>query len=397
MSILELAKKYEEDIIQDRRYFHENAESGYDLKLTTARIIERLEEMGYEPKIVGNSGVLAQCGGKKAGKTFLLRGDVDALPMIEETDEVFKSRTENMHACGHDFHAAMLLGAARILKDLEDEIEGTVKLMFQPAEELLTGAKTMIDDGILKNPSVDAAFMLHIFSGFPVETGRVLFLEDGPVMASHDRFEIRIKGIGCHGAMASEGVDPLIALSNIHLGLQSINSREIPAGELLVVTVGKMGGGTTANIIPDTASMTGTIRAYSPEIRELAKKRIVDIAKSTGSAYRCEVEVDFFGSCPALVNDEKLHSKTKEYTRDLLSKELTIDLSDHGMGRFSGSEDFAFVAEKVPATMMAISASLREGEIFPMHHPKVKFDESILSMGSAVHANNAIKWLKENK
>ena len=210
-------------------------------------------------------------------------------------------------------------------------------------------------------------------------------------------FEIIVKGKGCHGAMANVGVDPLIALSNIHLGIQVINSREIAAGKFLVITVGQIGGGTTANVIPSLGSMTGTIRTYESEIREFAKKRITEIAMSIGKAYRCEVQVIYHSSCPTLINNLKLREKTIKYTNDLITEEMTVDLTTLGLGQLSASEDFAFVCEKVPGTMILLGATVKGKEVFPMHHPKIVFDESILYLGAAIYANSAISWLKENK
>ncbi|MCK5737063.1 MAG: amidohydrolase, partial [Spirochaetaceae bacterium] len=297
------AKSLNKSLLEWRRFLHKNAEVHTILPITTAYVMDRLKEMGYNPVEICKSGVLAVISGKKPGKTILLRGDMDALPITEETNLEFKSETGNMHACGHDFHTSMLLGAARLLKKHEDEIEGTVKLMFQPAEETLTGAKLMIEAGILENPEVDAAMMIHVFSGMPFPEGSVIFAGSGIISATSDWFKINIKGRGGHGAMPHTAIDPLNAAAHIHIALGEINSREIDPNETGVVTVGQMHGGTTGNIIPDTAFLSGTIRTYNDETREFIKKRVVEISEGIGRTFRCDVEVELSKPCPAVVND----------------------------------------------------------------------------------------------
>ena len=398
-ALLDQAKKLNEEIVAWRRYFHENAETHLNLPRTTAFVMDKLKEFGYEPVEICSSGVLAIAGGKKPGKTFLLRGDMDALPIEEETDLPFKSKTGNMHACGHDFHTAMLLGAAKLLKDNEKEIKGTVKLMFQPAEETLAGAKAMVAAGILENPEVDAAVMIHVFSGMPMPDRMVVFSGPGAVSATSDWFKINIKGKGGHGAMPHTTVDPLNAAAHIHIALQEINAREIDPEKTVVVTVGEMHGGSTGNIIPDTAFLQGTIRTFNDDVREFTKQRLVEISKGIGAAFRCEVTVDLFNACPSVVNDVELSKSIPQYTAELLGKESVLDLyaMTGKTQRMSGSEDFAFVSEKVPSLFLGISASVKaDGVTYPQHHPKVVFDESILATGTAVYANSAIQWLKNH-
>ncbi|HPQ47715.1 MAG TPA: M20 family metallopeptidase [Clostridia bacterium] len=397
--ILEQAKMINDEIVSWRRYFHENAETHLNLPKTTAFVMGKLREFGYEPVEICQSGVLAIAGGKKPGKTFLIRGDMDALPIKEETALSFKSTTGNMHACGHDFHTAMMLGAAKILKENENEINGTVKLMFQPAEETLAGAKAMVEAGILEDPKVDAAMMIHIFSGMPLPDGVVAFSGPGAVSATSDWFKINIKGKGGHGAMPHATFDPLNVAAHIHIALQEINSRETDPEKTVVVTVGEMHGGSTGNIIPDTAFLQGTIRTFDDEVREFTKKRLVEISEGIGKTFRCEVDVELFNACPSVINDEELSKSIPSYTAEMLGKEAVLDIyaATGKTQRMSGSEDFAYVSEKVPALFLGISASVSvDGVIYPQHHPKVVFDESILATGTAVYANSAIQWLKNH-
>lgn len=400
-NLLEEAKGYEEEIIKARRYFHKNPELHINLPLTTKYVMDKLKEYGYEPKEICKSGVVAISGGKKPGKTFLIRGDMDALPIKEETHLEFKSITDNMHACGHDMHTAMMLGAAKLLKDHEDEIEGTVKLMFQPAEETLSGAKLMIESGVLENPTVDKAMMIHVASGlgFPIKNGSVIFLGKGAVSANVDIFEIKIQGKGGHGAMPDTTIDPLNVLSHIHIALAEINSREVAPGEVAVLTIGEMHGGNAANIIPDTAYLKGTIRTFNKDVRELVNKRLEEITNGIAATFRCTATIKSEG-CPSVINDEELVDSTLKYTSELLGKEYVIDI-EKVLGKskkMSGSEDFGFVSMKNPTLMLALNAGLsQEGKIYGQHHPKVAFDENVLHIGAAVYANTAIEWLKDSK
>lgn len=398
MSIMEKALEIQDVIVKDRRYLHENAEVHDELPITTAYVIKRLKEMGYEPEEISKSAVVATVGGKKPGKVFLLRADMDALPIEEETDLEFKSKTSNMHACGHDLHTSMLLGAAKILKDYEDDINGTVKLMFQPAEETLVGAKEMVDAGVLEDPKVDAAMMIHVFAGLEIPSGMVMFPSDGVASASSDWFKIDIIGKGCHGAMPNMGVDPLNVLSHLHIALQEINSRELVPGDMVALTIGEMHGGNTSNVIPDTAYMSGTIRTMNKETRKFIKERLVEMSNSVANTFRASAKVTFSSSCPSVIIDKDLREQIIDYTQAALGAERVLDLKKINMqGQGFGSEDFAFVSEKVPSVIVGLGAGApSEGYIYPQHHPKIKFNEDVLHIGAAVYAEVAMKWLENN-
>jgi len=395
---VEKAQLLQEDLIGYRRVLHKNPEIGMVLPATTDFVKSELEKMGYEPNEICQSGLVATVGGKKPGKVILLRADMDALPIEEETTEACKSNNGNMHACGHDFHTTMLLGAAKLLKDHEDEINGTVKLMFQPGEETLNGAKAMIDAGVLANPKVDAAVMLHVFTGFPAPAGMVILPEAGPSSAASDGFEIQVKGKGGHGAMPNTTVDPLNILSHIHIALQSINSREVNPTDSAVVTVGMMMGGIASNVIPDTAVMKGTIRTFSKENREFIPKRVKEIAEGTAMTFRAEAEVKITNGCPSLVNDHSVLKSARQSLVGLFGEQGILNMADMmpGGGKMMGSEDFSFVSNEVPSLMIAMTAgNPNDGYIYPMHHPMAKFDEAILYKGAAAYANIAINWLNQ--
>lgn len=397
-SIVEQAKLLQEQLVAWRRHLHSNPELSMELPETAAFVKARLEEMGYQPQMLAGTGVVALAGGKKPGKCFLIRADMDALPIAEETGLDFRSANGSMHACGHDFHTAMLLGAARLLKEHEDEIGGTVKLMFQPAEETLKGAKAMVEAGILENPGVDAAAMFHVGAGMPkTPSGLIIVPEGGAFSAASDWFEIRIKGKGGHGAMPENSVDPLNVAAHIHIALQEIHARELSAADNAVVTIGMMAGGTTSNVIPDTAVMMGTIRTFDEKVRQCLFQRIREIAEGTAKIFRAEAEVTINIGCPSVVCDGSVARDLRDSLREVFGPAVP-DPSVLGVAKMNGSEDFSFVTQCVPSVMMMLTAgSPEEGYGYPMHHPKAKFNEAVLSQGAAAYAVAAMGWLSKNK
>jgi hippurate hydrolase len=399
-SIMQEALELQQTILQHRRYLHRHAELNMDLPVTKAYVLKQLRDMGYEPQEICQSGVVVLVGKNKTGKTILLRADMDALPIKEISDLEFKSETEAMHACGHDTHTAMLLGAAKILQDHEDEIQGQVKLMFQPGEETLSGAKAMIEAGVLENPKVDAAMMIHSAAGFPIPAGTFLVGGESLRPSSGDCFRIDIEGKGCHGAMPNLGVDPLNVAAHIHLGLQAINAREAQPGEIVIVTVGAMHGGNAPNVIPETAFMEGTIRTRAEGPRKFAMERLVSIAETIGMAFRAKVHAHFLYGTPSMATDSQLARDCLKYAAETL-KDVAPALNGDDVGGpklNAGSEDFSFVSQKVPTVLCMLSlGSPEEGYPYSMHHPKAKFDDSKLFVGAAAYAGIAMKWLDEHR
>lgn len=404
-NILQEAAAYQEQLVQTRRYLHSHPETGFDLKNTTEYVRKELIAMGYEPVMCGKSGIIALAGKKKSGKVFLIRGDMDALPIKEESDVPFSSDNGKMHACGHDMHTTMMLGAARLLKSHEYEIEGTVKLMFQPAEEIFEGSDDMINAGVLNSPDVDAAMMIHVMAGLPIPAGTVISCDGGVSAPAADYFYIDIQGKGCHGSMPNNGVDPITIAAHIITGLSEINSRELGLSDDAVITIGTINAGNAANVIPDTAHISGTIRTYDEETRSYIKQRVSDIASNIASAYRGSASVTYGSGCPCLLNNPDLATCSAKYLNELLGPSRTFTAAQlnamSGGGKASkstGSEDFAYVSQKVPSIMFALAAGTpQDGYCYPQHHPKVKFDEAILSEGSAVYAYTAMRWLEEHK
>ncbi len=384
------AQESAEEFVKVRRLIHAHAETGDELPHTVGIVCEKLLEFGYEPSICGKSGVVALAQGKNTGRTVLLRADMDALPMKEETELDFASENGNMHACGHDMHTSMLLCAAKLLKMHESELSGAVKLMFQPGEEILSGAKDMVENGVLEDPSVDAAFSLHVLSGLPIKSGTVIVPPVGVSAPGADYFEIKVSGKACHGSSPWEGVDALLAASHIAVALCEIPARELSGDERAVITIGKMRSGSAANAIAGEASLWGTVRAYSASAREKAKKRISEVASATAMAFRANAETVFGRGCPPLQNHGDMVCAVEKNSRRLLGASV-ISAAEAGIG-IGGSEDFAYVAERVPSVMVSLAAG--EGE-YPIHHPKVAFDEGAIPVGGALYAYNAMRLLED--
>lgn len=403
--LLREAETLGSSIVQQRRTLHQNAETGFDLHDTLAFVKAALQESGLAPVDCGRAGCTALVGGKKPGKVFLLRADMDALPIREQAEVEFASQNGRMHACGHDMHTAMLLGAAKLLKAHEDEIEGTVKLMFQPAEEIFEGSHDMIQAGLLENPKVDAALMIHVMAGMPFPAGTVIVSAPGVSAPAADYFTITVQGKGCHGSMPNTGVDPLTAAAHILIALQEISARELAMGERAVLTIGTMSAGSAANVIPDSVTMGGTLRTFDENARAFIKQRMSEIAAGVAASFRAEATVSFGSGCPTLVNDEALSACCETYVKELLGADKALsaaELSKMGgdgkTAKPAGSEDFAYVSHAVPSIMLALASGQPEkGYRYPQHHPMVTFDESVLPGGSAVYAYTALRWLADHK
>ena len=390
MDFYNRALELKDETIQNRRNIHKNAEVGLDTPKTKAFVIEKLKEYGLEPEECGY-GVTALLG-KKEGKVLLLRADMDALPMAEQSGEEFACPSgKEAHTCGHDFHAAMLLTAAKMLKENEDLIDGTIKFMFQPAEETFEGSKNMIENGILENPKVDAALAYHVSPGkMPVG----LYNSKDTMMYSVDGFKITIKGKGSHGAYPHVGVDPINIGVHVHLALQELIASESDPSKACVLTVGQFKAGTAANIIPEQAVLQGTIRTNDNEAREKLVRRMKEVAKKTAEVYNGTAEIEMISEVPPLICNP-------EFTNEIVSymKETNIPgLMPYPDVSASASEDFAVIAEKVPSTFMYLSAGYMDerGE-YPAHHPKARFNEDVCPIGSACLAHCAVEWLSKHK
>lgn len=394
--LLQKADALKDQMVRDRRQLHEHPETGFDLEQTKPYVKKRLEEMGYDVQEVGKAGLIAEAGDASRGKTILLRADMDALPLEEEADVEYKSQIPGkMHGCGHDMHTAMLLAAAEILKEQEDQLPGRVRLVFQPAEEIFQGSKDMIENGELDG--VDAAFMIHVTLGVPMPAGTVIVSSGGVSMTSCEQYEITVHGRGGHGSMPWASIDPLNTACLIQTALQEINSRELMANEYAVFTTCCIEAGHTSNVIPETAVMKGTIRTVSEDVSAQIRTRMEEIAKGVGSAYRCDVDVRFFDYCPPMLINEKVADTMLEAMKETFG-DKALDGSVFGKGPGGGSEDFAFVSQKVPTSCAYVAAgNPEEGFLYSQHNPKCIFDERALPAGAAAYVSAALKYLEDQK
>jgi len=386
MKVRKLAEKYEDQVIAWRREFHENPELSWEEVRTGNRICEELTKMNIGLKRIAGTGVLGILNGDKPGKTVALRADMDALPVKEANNVPYKSKNEGaMHACGHDGHVAMLLGAAKILSQLKDKIKGTVIFIFQPAEEMGQGASKMIEEGAIKG--VDAILGIHLWAD--LASGKVS-LEPGPRMASTDRFKIIIKGKGGHGSMPHQGVDSIVAASSVVMNLQSIVSREIEPLEPAVITIGKFNGGERYNILSEEVLMEGTTRCFNSQIRDKFPAMIKKVIKETASAYRAEGELEYIVGHPSVINDPQISQIASRAVIHNFGEESVIKFE-----KVTGGEDFSFYTEEIPGVMAFVGArNENKGAIYPHHHKNFNIDEDALIVGTTLYIQFALDFLK---
>lgn len=374
-------------IRQDRRYIHEHAEAGMELPNTVYYVKRRLKEMGLEPVEVCDSGISAVIEGKRAGKTLLLRADMDALPMPENNDLPYATKTDAAHMCGHDMHTAMLLCAAQMLVENKEKLSGKVKLMFQPGEEIFMGSKAMIDAGILKNPEVDAAMGIHMMLD---DTPGTICYGEGFMTSSCDGFSITVKGKGCHGAMPHTGIDPINVGVHIYEAFQALIARETPPMESAVLTFGQFAAGSTANIIPDTAVLKGTLRTYNTKLRVQLVKRMKEIVEMAAQMFRAEVVYEELSSVPPTYTNPTMLWEMMHYIED-----MNPDIKKIPNYKVTPSDDFAFISEQVPTVYLMLCAK-KEGNTFQHHNPGVVFNEDAMPIGAAIHAQCAMNWLNNH-
>ena len=379
MPIKNRIASFENEMISWRHHFHENPELAYKEFNTSKKVVELLKEFGITEieEGIGKTGVVATLE-NGIGKTIGLRADMDALPIFEENkNKKYKSKCDGkMHACGHDGHTAMLLGAAKYLSETKN-FKGKVVLIFQPAEEGFAGAKAMIDDGLLERYPINEIYGMHNMPG--LEAG-VLAIESGPRLAAADNFVIEIIGKGAHGAMPSNSIDPIVCGASIIQNLQHIVSRNSDPKETLVITVASFNSGHANNVIPKSASLSGTIRYYNDNIGVLAKKRFFEVVNSTCDAFGAKVDINFQKGYPATIN----HKKQSEFAYDS-AKKIVGNKASSSQAPMMGSEDFSYFLKKVPGCF----AWIGNGPSASLHNPKYDFNDSVLSIGSSFLASIA--------
>jgi amidohydrolase len=377
-------------VVADRRQFHENPELGFQEFETAKTVAERLKALGVEDirtgiAVTGVTGLIK--GGKGPGKVILLRADMDALPILEENAVDYKSKIDGkMHACGHDAHTAMLLGIARVLIDRKDDFAGSVKLLFQPAEEGGGGARIMIEEGVLSDPEVDAVFGMHMDQNSPVGT---ISLRPGPCMAAADRFYVTIKGKGGHGAHPDLTHDPIAIGAQIVTALQNIVAREIDPVEPAVCTVGAFIAGEAANVIPDTAILRGTLRSFSPEVRIHLAEAVERIVTGVAHAMRAEVEYDYAQGYPPTINEPAMTAMVQEIARSVVGPENVVEPP-----RMMGAEDFSYFLERKPGAFFFVgSVNEERGLTWGHHHPRFDIDEESMIYGMEVMIRTVMHYL----
>lgn len=382
------------EIQKAQRLIHSYGGRAFDLRPSADFLTSELKKMGIAVREIAPCCLVADIGPEN-GKTILLRADYDALPLEEQTGFPHAATNHTCHACGHDYHAAMLLYGAKLLKERESELSGRVRLMFQPAEETFEGGRVMTQHGVLEN--VDAAFAMHIAAGRETSDACTIRYSRGATYSAVNRFRIEVTGHGGHGALPHLTVDPISVGARIVLGIQQLLGMERPADKMLVVSLGTFNSGDVFNVIPNTAVMEGTIRTFDEDVRALALRRVKEIAEGTAAAMRAEAKVIFAedGAGDAVINNREMAEEIFPWM-EAVTGEGKTSLIDTPAS--FGSEDFCFISNAVPSVIIALGAgSIAEGYEFGMHNPRVRFDDHALAVGAATHANVAFNWLKSHR
>jgi len=385
-SLLEEARDLQPRLVDLRRRIHEDPELGLENPATRAKILEDLADLDLDINLhEKTSGIVATLRGGQPGKRLLLRGDMDALPMPEDTGLSFRSRhADRMHACGHDAHVAMLAGAARLLSARREELAGEVVFMFQPGEEAYGGAEVMLAEGM---PEVDAAFAMHVAPQIPVG---MVGTKPGAIMASFDDFEIEVRGRGGHASMPHDCIDPIPIACEIVQALQSFVTRQIPATDPGVLTVAQFHAGTTNNVIPDSVKLTGTMRALSDKTRALMIEGLPRITQGIARAHNAEATVDLTGGYPVVMNDADFESFARGVVGELLGEHAVLALPTPVMG----AEDFSYVLGRVPGAMVLLGVRPPgTSDPAPCHSSQMMLDEDAMALGTALHASIATHFL----
>jgi amidohydrolase len=377
------------EAVEVRRDLHRHPELGFRETRTAALVADRLASYGLEVKSgVATTGVVGLLRGAHAGKTLLVRADMDALPLPEENATPYRSTVESvMHACGHDGHVAMALLAAHVLAGMRDQLRGNVKFVFQPAEEGPGGAEPMIREGVLRDPPVDAAIGIHLWND--LDAG-ILGVGSGPIMAAADEFEVVIEGSGGHGAYPHQAVDPILVAAHIVVALQSVVSRGVSPLDPAVVTVGIVKSGYAFNIIPRTASLTGTLRSYTDAVRKGIADRVREIAQGVAGAFGARAVFHYKAGYPPTVNDKAMSAFAAEQATGVFGTANVIEPE-----RSMGGEDMSYYLREVPGTFLFLgSRNPDKGLVAPHHSPHFDFDEDVLAAGAETFVRVAAAFLR---
>ncbi len=379
------AEARQSELVKLRRDFHRHPELAFEENRTAGIIAERLTGLGLEVQSgIAQTGVVAMLRGGQPGKTVLVRADIDALPIVEDASYEYVSRNRGaMHACGHDGHIAIGLTVAELLTSQRDQIKGNVKFLFQPAEEIVGGAKPMIDAGVMQG--VDAALGLHLGNDSPVGTAG---MRVGPSMANVDSIQITVRGRGGHGSQPEKAIDAVMAACQVVTTLQTLVSREISPNQAAVLSFGTINGGFASNIIAPEVILTGTVRSFLPEVRETMIRRIEELAVGLGKALRCEIIFEVVYSCPAVVNDPDMTELVRTSAISSLGEKDVLNIP-----QIMGSDDMALFLKEVPGCYFVVGSGRHDGQSFPHHHPGFDIEEDSLVIGTRVMTKAVLDYL----
>ena len=391
---IEIAKSVQVELVTWRRDLHQMPEIGIELPQTVAYVTQILEQLGinYDASYVNGNGIVALIEGKNKGnheKVIALRADMDGLPIQEETGLPFAAK-ENMHACGHDGHTAILLATAKVLQENRERFAGKVKLIFQPGEEYPGAAKIMVEEGVLEDPKVDRIFGLHIGQLVPNMEKGSLASRPGPLMASMDRFKITILGKGYHAAFPDQAQDPIVAAAQLITTIQTIHSRNINPLDPAVISITRIEGGVNQNVIPDAVEIEGTVRTFDEQVRQSIKVRLAEICQGLGQALHVTCELDYSDKYPPLLNHREVTNNTLSVLKSIFGNDQAQELAHPLMS----AEDFAFYLAELPGCFFYLAnPGLIEGQFHGHHHPKFDLDESELYRGVAAFYSLCLDYL----
>lgn len=390
-NVKDLMKKYESKVIEIRHDFHMHPELSFKEFRTTEKIKSILKELGIEILDMGiETGVVGILRGGQEGPTIALRGDIDGLPIVEENEIEFKSKSEGvMHACGHDVHTTCVLGAAMILSDMRQELKGNVKFIFQPAEEVNKGAKLLVEKGVMDNPKVDAIFGLHNHPDIPA--GKI-GLKLGGLMAAVDTIRIEVDGVGGHGAIPNKTIDPVVTTAAIIMGLQSIVSRNISPLDSVVVSIGTLNAGIANNVIPEKVYMTGTVRSFSSETREKLPELLNRTIQNVAASYGAKAKLDYIFDLPAVFNEKDMYEIGKQAVVNICGENGVVDPIPS-----MGGEDFSIYTEKVKGCFYWLGVGNKEKNcVYQWHNPRFNADDSALIIGSGVLVESVLRTMENS-
>lgn len=392
MELYSRAKALEPQLLAWRRAIHQQPELGCRLPHTMALVQNALDTLGIAWEEFCPGALVATLG-NPAGPRILLRADMDALPMGEETDLPFASQCPGvMHSCGHDCHTAMLLTAAALLKEQESALSGQVIFLFQPDEEGTDGggARVLVEKGLLEHYRPHRAAMVHMASDI-VKTNQLL-LKSGPCSASSDRFVVHIHGKGGHGARPHHSVNPIMCAMQVAQAFTDIGRYEVDAQQPTALTICTFHSGTAANIIPEECSFSGTLRALDEQVRQFVLDRLAQVCQDTGRAYRCQVELDLARGTPSLASDPSFSAQCHGWLTETIGA-AGVDVLPLTTEKSMGSEDFSYISRQIPSCVLSVGSTSHQEQVYPLHHPKIIFDEAGLAAGAAAYAQIALSFL----